>query len=142
MVRIRICSGPDRSHRCDRAHSGRQAMDRRTLIAGLLAMLFTAPGIHAQTPPPGKAPPPPATKPAADPAPARPAANAVDPASVQALKAMGTYLQGLKRFEVSTELTGERVLKDGEKLQHTAKADLRVVRPEKLRARMTSVRGE
>lgn len=116
-------------------------MARKTLVVGLLAMLFTVPGIHAQTPPPGKAPPPAPAKPA-DAAPAKPAAGAVDPAAIQALKDMGTYLQTLKRFGVSTELTGERVLKDGQKLQHTAKADLRVVRPEKLRARMTSARGE
>ena len=41
------------------------------------------------------------------------------PASIQALKDMGAFLQTLKRFRVSTELTGERVLADGQKLQHT-----------------------
>ena len=51
---------------------------------------------------------------------AQAAPNAVDQASIQALKDMGAHLQSLKRFRVSTELTGERVLADGQKLQHTA----------------------
>ncbi|NJD25512.1 MAG: DUF2092 domain-containing protein [Betaproteobacteria bacterium] len=55
---------------------------------------------------------------------------------------MGAYLQGLGRFRVSTELTGERVLADGQKLQHTATAVIDVARPDKLRARMTSARNE
>ena len=90
-------------------------------------MSLAAPGIHAQTAPAGKSPP---------------AANAVDPAAIQALKDMGTYLQTLKRFRVSTEVTGERVLADGQKLQHSASADLDVSRPNKLRARMFSARAE
>ena len=43
---------------------------------------------------------------------------------------------------MSTELTGERVLADGQKLQHTATADIDVDRPNKLRARMFSSRSE
>ena len=55
---------------------------------------------------------------------------------------MGAYLQTLKRFQVSTELTGERVLADGQKLQHTATADMDVERPNKIRAVMKSARSE
>ena len=55
---------------------------------------------------------------------------------------MGAYLQTLKRFHVSTELTGERVLADGQKLQHTATAIMDVERPNKLRALMHSARSE
>ena len=55
---------------------------------------------------------------------------------------MGAYLQTLKRFRVSTEVTGERVLADGQKLQHTATADMDVERPNKLRALMHSARSE
>ncbi|HEX3139458.1 MAG TPA: DUF2092 domain-containing protein [Rhizobacter sp.] len=73
---------------------------------------------------------------------AQPAANPVDPGAIQALKDMGTYLQTLKRFQVSTDLTGERVLADGQKLQHHAGATLDVSRPNKLRARMSSARSE
>ena len=102
-------------------------MIRRFLFLGLLAMSLASPGAHAQAPAPAGAPP---------------AATAVDPASVQALKDMGAYLQTLKRFAVSTEVTGERVLADGQKLQHTATANLEVVRPNKLRAVMKSSRSD
>jgi hypothetical protein len=90
-------------------------------------MSLVAPGVHAQTAPAGSA---------------QPAANAVDPASIQALKNMGAHLQTLKRFKVTTDLTGERVLADGQKLQHSATANLEVVRPNMLRARMFSARAE
>jgi hypothetical protein len=92
----------------------------------LVAMVFAAPALHAQT---------------TSAASIQPAANAVDPAAVRALQDMGAYLQGLKRFKVSTELTAERVLADGQKLQHTATAKMDVERPNKLRADMTSARS-
>ena len=94
-------------------------MLRTIAMLGLLAMSMAATDAHAQ-----------------------PAPNAVDPASIQALKDMGAYLQSLKRFRVSTELSGERVLADGQKLQHTATADMDVARPNKLRALMHSARSE
>ena len=103
----------------------------RVPVVSVLAASLLLPAVLAQT-----------TAPAAAPAAAPPAANAVDPASVQALKDMGASLQALKRFEVSTDVTGERVLRDGQKLQHIAKADLKVVRPGKLRARISSARTE
>jgi hypothetical protein len=93
----------------------------------LALVLSAAPVVNAQTAPAGTA---------------KPAANAVDPASIQALKDMGTYLLTLKRFRVSTEVTGERVLADGQKLQHTATAVLDVNRPNKLHARLSSARNE
>ena len=102
-------------------------MVRKILVLSLLAVSLAAPGIHAQTAPAGTA---------------QPAANAVDPASIQALKDMGAHLQTLKRFQVSTEVTGERVLADGQKLQHMATADMNVDRPNRLRARMSSARSE
>ena len=101
-------------------------MVRKMLVLGLLAMSVAAPGAYAQPAPAGAAP----------------KANPVDPASIQALRDMGAFLQTLKRFEVSTELTGERVLADGQKLQHTATADMDVERPNKLRAQMRSARSE
>jgi hypothetical protein len=102
-------------------------MVRKILALTLLAMSLAPPGIHAQTAPAGASPP---------------AANAVDPAAIKALKDMGAYLQTLKRFRVSSEVTGERVLADGQKLQHSASADLDVARPNKLRAWMSSARAE
>ena len=73
---------------------------------------------------------------------AQTSANPVDPAAILALKDMGAHLQSLKRFQVSTDLTGERVLADGQKLQHAATATLDVDRPNRVRAVMTSPRSE
>ena len=95
-------------------------MVRKILVLSVLAMSLATPITHAQTAP----------------------ASAVDPASIQALKDMGAFVQTLKRFRVSTELTGERVLADGQKLQHTATADMDVERPNKIRALMHSARSE
>src|SRR5215813_1246472 len=102
-------------------------MVRQIRVLNLLAILLAAPSTYAQTPPAGTAPE---------------AASAVDQASIQALKDMGAFLQTLKRFWVSTELTGERVLADGQKLQHTATANMDVERPNKLRALMHSARSK
>jgi hypothetical protein len=102
-------------------------MLRRLLALSLLALSLSPPGAQAQIAPAGAA---------------APKASIVDQASIQALKDMGAYLQTLKRFRVSTEVTGERVLADGQKLQHTATADLDVDRPNKLRALMHSPRSE
>jgi hypothetical protein len=110
-----------------------KTMIRNVFALSLLAMSLAAPGLHAQTAP---------AAPAAPAATAQPAANAVDPASIQALKDMGAHLQTLKRIHVSTELTGERVLADGQKLQHLATADMDAVRPNMLRARMWNARAE
>jgi len=89
-------------------------MMRKDLMLGVLAMLLAIPGAFAQ----------------------------VNPESVQALKDMGAYLQTLKRFHVSTELTGERVLADGQKLQHAASASLEVERPSRIRVHMHSARAD
>ena len=102
-------------------------MMRTILALSLLAMALAAPSALAQTAPAGTA---------------APAASAVDPASIQALKDMGAFLQSLKRFHVATEVTGERVLADGQKLQHTATAKMDVERPNKIRATMQSARSE
>lgn len=82
------------------------------------------------------------TAPASAPSAASAPANPVDPAAIQALQKMGTYLQSLKRFSVSIDLTGERVLEDGQKLQHTASAQLDVDRPNRISASMRSARSE
>lgn len=97
-------------------------MHRRLLASCLLALALAAPPAMAQT------------------APAPAASDAVDPAAVQALKDMGAYLQTLKRFEVETDLTGERVLMDGQKIQHSASATLEVERPNRLRAQLDTPR--
>ena len=104
-------------------------MTRKLLLLGLMGLSLAAPGAYAQT------------AAAANP-PAAPAANLVDPASLQALKDMGAHLQTLKRFRVITELSGERVLADGQKLQHSASATMDVARPNRLRATMRSPRSQ
>jgi len=99
----------------------------KKLAAAILALSLTAPGLYAQTPAAGTT---------------QSTANAVDPASIQALKDMGAHLLTLTRFQVSTGLTGERVLADGQKLQHTARAELDVARPNRLRAHIASPRSK
>jgi len=106
-------------------------MKHRGLPVCLLALALgaTVPGVSAQT-----------AAPAASNTTA--ATDAVDPATIQALRDMGAHLQSLKRFSISTELTGERVLADGQKLQHMADASIDVQRPDRLRARMSSARTQ
>ena len=106
---------------------GISPMLRNILALGLLAASLVAPRSFAQAAPTGTA---------------VPSANAIDAASIQALKDMGAFLQTLKRFHVSTEATGERVLADGQKLQHVATAALDVQRPNKLHARMVTPRAQ
>ena len=98
-------------------------MMRKRVLLSLLAMSLAAPSLHVQPAAAGTA---------------QPAANIVNPGAIQALREMGVHLQTLKRFQVSTEMTGEVVLGSGQKLQHTAKANMKVVRPNKLRVVMVS----
>lgn len=115
----------------------------RTLVLSFLAISLAAcssapPAANpapAAPPAQSSAPPPPPPRGAAEPA------NAVDPAAVQALRDMGTYLQTLKQYEAVIDLSGERVLADGQKLQHNAMAKVDVQRPNKMRAEMRSVRS-
>lgn len=102
-------------------------MTRQLLMLGLLAAVLGIPAAHAQA--------------VAASAPA-PVLSPIDPAAVEALQVMGATLQSLKRFQVMTELTGERVLADGQKLQHSARAEMDVARPDRLRVRMFSARAE
>jgi len=113
-------SSPTTVFICRQLHNGETTMKRTVLAVGALAMSLALPTPQAQT---------------------APAASAVDPASVQALKDMGAYLQTLKRLHVATEVTGERVLADGQKLQHTASAAIDVERPSKIRALTQSARS-
>lgn len=101
-------------------------MKKKALGIAMLAAAIIAPHVSAQT----------ASAPTA-----ASSAVAVDPAAEQALHTMGAYLQSLKRFTVTTQLTGERVLEDGQKLQHSANATLDVDRPNRIRAIMTSARS-
>jgi hypothetical protein len=102
-------------------------MKGKMLALSMLVFSLAASGAYAQSAPPAAA---------------KPATSAINSGSIQALRDMGAHLQTLKRFGVSVELTGERVLADGQKLQHAATADLDVARPDKLRVLMSSARSE
>lgn len=102
-------------------------MERKILILGVLVMSLAVAGVHAQTAP--------ASTPQA-------VSSAVDLGAMQALKEMGSHLQTLRRFRVSNELTAERVLADGQKLQHAATASLDVERPNKLHVVMVNPNSE
>ncbi|MFZ4285120.1 DUF2092 domain-containing protein [Variovorax sp. HJSM1_2] len=104
-------------------------MQRKFFASIVLTTALAGGSTFAQTPTPAAAP-------AASPV------QAVDPAAIQALKDMGAHLQSLKRFGVEVDMTGERVLSDGQKLQHSASADLQIDRPNKFRAAMHSARSE
>jgi len=103
-------------------------LNSRKLSTLLMVLSLAAPAVYGQAAAAASAP--------------APAANPVDPASIQALKDMGAHLQSLNRFRASSTLTGERVLTDGQKLQHIAYATLDAERPNKLHARMWSARSE
>ena len=114
------------------------------LSTALCAAAFLA-ACSTSSPPPSSssastAPAPSAAKPAASTAAAPAAAsgasqqNLVDPSAVQAMKNMSAYLRTLQRYEVSLDLTGERVLSDGQKLMHSASADVEVAQPNRLKA--------
>ena len=108
------------------------------LSAALCAAAFL--GACSTSSPPSASAGAPASSASAAPASAATAAqqNLVDPAAVQALKDMGAYLQSLRRYEVSLDLTGERVLQDGQKLMHSASADLDVAHPNRIKAATTT----
>lgn len=111
------------------------------LSTALCAAAFLA-ACSTSSPPPASsaspAPAPSAAKPAggaaAAPASGSAAQNLVDPSAVQAMKNMSAYLRTLQRYEVSLDLTGERVLSDGQKLMHSASADIEVAQPNRIRA--------
>jgi hypothetical protein len=66
----------------------------------------------------------------ASPASAQPAG--VDARADRLLRAMSTYLSGLRQFSVQTENTLEAVTTDGQKIQFAAPANVTVSRPNKL----------
>lgn len=95
------------------------------LLVLLLAAACSPPAQQTNTPAQSAAAPQ-----AAPAAPATPAAPAIDPAAVQALQRMGTYLHGLQNFEVRTKTERDMVLTDtGQKVQFGGDGLYRVRRP-------------
>jgi hypothetical protein len=100
-----------------------------TLLSVYVVALFTAEGAAAapeQPPGPtggGKSPP-----------------AAVDPGAVAALERMGAFLRAQQSFEIKGETLTDDVLESGQKVQLPASIDLKVRRPDRLRADMQSDR--
>jgi hypothetical protein len=117
-------------------------MNRTLCIAALAASLAACSSLAPTATSSSSAPQTQATAPAAAPADSKPDPNAVSPDAIQALKDMGTYMQTLKQFAVNIDLDGERVLSDGQKLQHSANAKVDVDRPSKMRVQMRSARAQ
>jgi len=63
-----------------------------------------------------------------------PETRQVDPAAIEALHRMGTYLRGLESFELKAEDMLDEVLESGQKIQLTKTVDLLVHKPNRLRA--------
>lgn len=63
----------------------------------------------------------------------RPKSDLIDPAAMEALNHMGTYLRSLKDFQVEAAVTSEDVLSDGEKLQFAHTANVLAASPNRLR---------
>jgi hypothetical protein len=63
-----------------------------------------------------------------------------DPQAIAALDRMGAYLRTLTRFAVHAETTTDEVLLDGQKIQFAKTIDLKVQRPNKFRADVSSDR--
>jgi hypothetical protein len=60
-------------------------------------------------------------------------ASSIDPAAMDALNKMGTYLRSLKSFQVSSDITSDDVTNDGQVIQSDTKINLLAVRPDRLR---------
>ena len=100
---------------------------RSTILAATLLAL--AGGGEAQQAPP------PATAPHEAPTPL-----AVAPEAINALTKMGGFLRTLKTFAVRADTTIDEVLDTGQKVQLDSTVDLRVRRPDRLRADVSSAR--
>ena len=64
----------------------------------------------------------------------------IDPAAVSALDRMGAFLRGLHSFAVDAEVTTDDVLPNGQKVKYQGLAELKVRRPDRLRAEINGDR--
>lgn len=62
----------------------------------------------------------------------------IDPAVIEALNKMGTYLRALPAYQVTANITKDDVTEDGQTIQSGTKVDLMAVRPNRLRAEITA----
>ncbi len=63
---------------------------------------------------------------------------AVDPDAIEAVKKMSAYLRSLKAFQVTADVTQDDVLENGLIVQNNKKVDLIAVKPNRMRAEVTS----
>lgn len=114
----------------------RTAATRYIITAVVLALVGT-----------GEAKPPQSSDKAATAQRAKPDAKpdnvpAVDPKAIDALERMGAYLRERPQFTVRTKSETDYVLDTGQKATMAASGELRVKRPDKMRAHLTSDRKE
>ena len=69
-----------------------------------------------------------------------PAADAINPAAIDALKSMGAYLRTLKSFSVRSETTTDEVLESGQKVQFANTVVIRSRLPDRARIDVNSDR--
>ncbi len=62
----------------------------------------------------------------------------IDPAAIDTVKKMGAYLRTLKVFQVQGDVTHDDVLEDGLIVQSRTKIDMLAVKPNRMRAEVTS----
>jgi hypothetical protein len=65
-------------------------------------------------------------------------ASAIEPAAIDALNKMGSYLRTLNSFQVKAEITDDDVTEDGQTIQSSTKVDLVAARPNRMRFEVTA----
>jgi len=64
-------------------------------------------------------------------------APAIEPAAMDALNKMGSYLRTLNSFQVKADITDDDVTEDGQTIQSSTKVDLVAARPNRMRFEIT-----
>lgn len=65
----------------------------------------------------------------------------IDPAAMDALNKMGAYLRTVKSFQVTSDVTNDDVLDDGQDIQSSSKVDAVIARPDRMRVQITDDNG-
>jgi hypothetical protein len=63
-------------------------------------------------------------------------ASAIDPSAMEALNKLGAYLRTLQSFQVTTDMTTDEVLEDGQTIQTSTTVNLLASRPNRLRVEL------
>src|SRR5882672_12227711 len=71
---------------------------------------------------------------------AEPPRPPVDPGAITALQKMAAHLRTLQSFAVNSEMTTDDVMPSGQKVQYGGTVELKVRRPDRLTAEVTSDR--